>query len=434
MALRLACWGGRSFTRDGNKRAKPEEVAMVANINRREFLRYAMVGAAALGSGAVAGRYGLFGKPPARYGTRRRLAITEALVQMIDGTMVYHWDFEDLDELKPMPHFPGPLLQAIEGEEMEISIANHLPQVHGFRIPGVPGDAGAGIEIAPGETKLLDFIAPEGGSYIYYDHLNAPVNRVLGLHGPMIILPSTGNTPYSRPTPNIQRLFDDLGTEAHFPGQPWKPERTRIWIFHSIDPRFNAMAERGEPIDAAQFKDEFLPRYFTINGLSGAFAAHDHSTVPSGRIGQPHLLRIMDTGMTADSPHIHGNHVYLLARRDETGHLEVRENVFFIDTFTDEVSQCMDWLLPFIRPPDIPGDPSKPLRELLKMEFSLTLGGVSQSPLAFPMHGHNEQSQSAAGGNYPQGLVTGWEITGDLDGVPFPHADPDEKGGPPELH
>jgi hypothetical protein len=31
-----------------------------------------------------------------------------------------------------------------------------------------------------------------------------------------------------------------------------------------------------------------------------------------------------------------------------------------------------------------------------------------------------EMSQTAAGGNYPQGLVAHFEITGDLDGVDFP--------------
>ncbi|MBI4296333.1 MAG: hypothetical protein HY667_04360, partial [Chloroflexi bacterium] len=205
-------------------------------------------------------------------------------------------------------------------------------------------------------------------------------------------------------------------------------------LFSTVDTTFNAMAERGKSIDATRFKDEYLPRYFTINGESGAFASHNHHTTPEGRIGQPHLIRIMDAGMTADSPHIHGNHVYLLARRDTAGSNVIQENVVLVDTFTDEVSQCMDWLLPFIRPPDIPGDETIPLRQLVKNELALTLGGVGQSPLMYPMHGHNEQSQSAAGGNYPQGLVTGWIITGDLDGVNFPPSDPEEKGGPPEMH
>ncbi|MBI2852482.1 MAG: multicopper oxidase domain-containing protein [Chloroflexi bacterium] len=403
-------------------------------ISRRDFIRYGMTGLVVAAGTTALGRM----ITPRRNGNGTaivvRLAITEAMVEMVDHTFIYHWTFEDLGNPAHLPQLPGPLIQAIEGDPIELSITNRLPDVHGFRIPGVPGETGTGILVEPGQTKTIGFLAPEGGTYMYLDHLNEPVNRVLGLHGPMVVLPRTGNTPYSRPTPNVQKLFDDLGTAPHFPGEPWKAERTRIWVFHSKDPRFNAMAERGEKINAAVFREEFLPRYFTINGESGAYASHNHHTTPEGRIGQPHLIRIMDTGMNADSPHIHGNHVYLLARRDTTGDLNIPRNVLLVDTFTDEVAQCMDWLLPFIRPPDIPGDETIPLRKLVKDELALTLGGVGQSPIMFPMHGHNEQSQSAAGGNYPQGMVTGWIITGDLDGVDFPPSSPEEKGGPPMPH
>ncbi|MBI2858792.1 MAG: multicopper oxidase domain-containing protein [Chloroflexi bacterium] len=399
----------------------------MSQITRREFVRYAVVGAAALAGGVTGARYLPFGRRVV-YGQRRRLAMTEALVQMVDQSFVYHWAFEDLDGMPPAPSMPGPLIQAIEGEEVNITLTNNLPSAHGFRILGVPGEAGDGIVLEPGETRAIEFEAPEGGSYMYADHLNRPVNRVLGLHGPMIVMPKTGNTPYTRPTPAVQRLFNDLGTTEHFPGEPWKPERTRIWIFNTIDPHFNEDAQRGEPIDPVQYQAECLPRYFTVNGESGAYATHNHHTMTQGHIGQPHMVRIMNAGMGTDSPHHHANHVYLLARGGDRGR-RIEESVRFIDTFASEPGELMDWLVPFIRPPDIPGDKRMPLRMLLKNELSLTLGGVGQSPLKYPMHGHNELSQTAAGGNYPQGMVTHREIVGDLDGVEFPKSDPKEEGG-----
>ena len=33
-------------------------------------------------------------------------------------------------------------------------------------------------------------------------------------------------------------------------------------------------------------------------------------------------------------------------------------------------------------------------------------------PLYYPMHCHIEMSQTAAGGNYPQGMITHWEMLG----------------------
>jgi len=274
--------------------------------------------------------------------------------------------------------------------------------------------------LPPGGTRILRFTVPAAGSYLYVDPLNEPVNRVLGLHGALVVLPRSGNTPYTFPTEPVQRLFNDLGTSPHFPGEGWvfdpAARRSRIWLFSSIDPRFNGRAQRGETIDAAQFTDQFLPRYFTINGKSGVFASHDPDITPKGRIGQPHLIRILNAGMAAHSPHIHANHFYVLSVNNR-----VRDNLFFVDTFNIMPADRIDVLLPFIRPPDIAGDERTPLRELIPNELRL-VQITPQSPLLWPMHCHMEMSQTAAGGNYPQGLVTHLEITGDLDGTDFPVA------------
>lgn len=97
----------------------------------------------------------------------------------------------------------------------------------------------------------------------------------------------------------------------------------------------------------------------------------------------------------------------------------VQRNVVNIDTFTVGPTDTVDWLLPFIRPPDIPG-PDIPLRDLIPQELATVLI-TPQSPLEYPMHGHTEIDQTAAGGNYPQGMITHFTITGDLDKVPFPN-------------
>lgn len=344
-----------------------------------------------------------------------RLSITEALFEMVDGKLVYMWAFEDLDRVRnpgQLPRVPGPVLEATAGVPLTIEITNNLSREHSFAIPGLFASA----PIPPGTTIQLTIPIPadKAGTYLYLDPLNDPANRVLGLHGALVVRPATGNTPYSNPTTNLQRLFNDLGTTAQFPGEPWKRERTRIWLFHQVDPAVHAMAQQGvDPKEIAAFlktPGRFKPRYFTINGDSGAFAAHNHTIVPSGRIGQPHLIRILNAGLVTHSPHIHANHVYVLSVNNV-----LQGNVFLIDTWSMKPMDRVDWLLPYIRPPDIPGDPAKPLRDLLKTELAMVLGGVAQSPLRYAMHCHTEMSQTAAGGNYPQGLVTDFDITGDLD-------------------
>jgi FtsP/CotA-like multicopper oxidase with cupredoxin domain len=393
-------------------------------MKRRDFIKGGIVSVAALSLPSLAGcgsGGGEFLAYDGYVGVEVRLLISGALARMVDGQSVFMWAFTDLNQTDPSlqgPRVPGPVIDVEEGYPLRFTITNTADEVHGFAIPGVV-DMGV---IAPGQTKVqIVNSAPAAGTYMYFDPLNSPVNRVLGLHGAMVVRPSEGaTTPYSSPTANISRLFNDLGTSAEFPGEPWRADphlnRSRIWMFNSIDPFYNSLAQNGKPIDPAGFASRFLPRYFTINGRSGTFSSHDaEDIVPFGRIGQPHLIRILNAGMATHSPHLHANHFYVLAMNNV-----LRENVVLLDTFGLKPLDRVDWLVPFQRPPDIPGDRSAPLRALLANELKMVLGDVPQSPLEWPMHCHMEMSQTAAGGNYPQGMVTHWELTGDLDGVEFP--------------
>ena len=124
-----------------------------------------------------------------------------------------------------------------------------------------------------------------------------------------------------------------------------------------MDPRFNARVSKPtQVIDPADIPQNFLPRYFSISGKTGAFADEDPNIALEAFIGEPHLIRILNAGMQTQSPHIHANHVYVTAVNRV-----VQRNVVHVDTFTIGPTDTVDWLLPFIRPPDIPG-PDIPLR------------------------------------------------------------------------
>lgn len=380
-------------------------------ISRRTFIKYSSCGLAAIAVGSL--EFPPFFRFQAvAAGQSIDLGMEEALVEMIDKTQVFHWVYSS-----PLngPSFPGPVIFATTGDQITINLSNNLGEPHAFQVAGTDI---ASAPIPPGGMTTIRFMAPAGGTYLYLDPLNAPVNRVLGLHGVLVVLPRSGNTPYNFPTGTVQRLFDDLGTTQHFPGERWIPDpaanRSRIWLFSSIDPRFNQRVQRGETLDATQFTDQFLPRYFTINGKSGAFASHDPDITPKGRIGQPHLIRMLNAGMAAHSPHMHANHFYVISVNNK-----IKDNLFNLDTFSVMPMDRIDILLPFIRPPDIAGDERILLRDLIPNELKLVLI-TPQAPLAWPMHCHMEMSQTAAGGNYPQGLVTHLEITGDVDGIDFP--------------
>ena len=406
-------------------------------MQRREFIKYGMTGLAAIAVGGL-GIPPIFPRQADAANLLVDLSMETASVEMVDSTLVFHWVFSSP---QTGPSFPGPVIFATQGDVITLRVTNNLPQDHGFRIVGTNIQISA---INPGQTKAVRFAVPPAGTYLYVDPLNAPVNRVLGLHGAFIVLPKyqagtranpDNPTPYSLPTPNVKKLFRDLGHTAHFPGDPWiavRPNnvppnqgmdpslerylyRSRIWLFTQVDPRFNARVSQGQVISPADISQNFLPRYFYISGKTGAFADEDPNIAIEAFIGEPHLIRILNAGIQTHSPHIHANHVYVTAVNRV-----VQKNVVNIDTFTVGPTDTVDWLLPCIRPPDIPGGPDIPLRTLIPQELALiSKNNLPQKPLMYPMHGHTEIDQTAAGGNYPQGLITKWVILGDVDKVPF---------------
>jgi hypothetical protein len=391
-------------------------------MDRRDFLKIGGMAAVAFGGAAGAGLL----RPSATLAADATLELTmvEADAEMVDGVIVRSWAYRSNAVAGGSllgARIPGPVLLATEGDTLRLRIRNEVPSggPHGFAIEGVV-DSGP---LAPGEEVALSFRAPAAGTYLYCDPLNAPVNRVMGLHGALVVLPPPVGfrTPYRAPTPTVRRLFDDLGTTDHFPGHFWDRERNAVWIFATVDPLKNALAAASAgPLDPAAFRQGYLPQYFTINGKSGFFAAqhgaaggdHDHGGAgPSpdaqaaisihGNVGQPCLIRTLNAGMMCHSPHIHGNHVYLLA----SGGL-VLDDLELVDTWTLYPGERKDVLLPYVRPPDIPDE-----------SWLRFLRGENQElfPLLFPMHDHNEISNTAAGGNYPQGLATHFQLDGPVD-------------------
>jgi hypothetical protein len=404
-------------------------------MERREFIKMGMTGLAYITASMAAG--GIASKNAfAGIGIVIDFTMEEVMFEMVDKRPVYHWAFKD--SILGF-RIPAPVIVAVEGDLLQIRVTNRLPGgVHSFAIPGIV-DSGV---IPFGQTREALFSAPPAGTYMYLDPLDAPKNRVMGLHGVLVVLPLTGNAPYSNPTPAVQNLFDHLGTadwspgrgSAHFPGHPWDPDRHFIWVFETVDSVKNAAVRANPNMTGAQFQSGYLPDYFLISGKSGFFLSHDENIGPHGNVGQPAIIRAINAGMSDQSPHIHGNHVYVLSENNAleqrnlptphpaNGH--VHDNVILLDVWTLSPGDRKDVLLPFIRPPDIPDDRDVDFNSApLDLAERVGRGGSEKAwppieepfPISYPMHDHNELSQTAAHGNYPQGAVLHFNIEGDID-------------------
>ena len=361
-------------------------------MNRRQFLAYGGVSAAGLSAPTLA----FAQTTPVDFD----LTIEPVDVELIDGRVVYMLLYYADDRATPRP-----TMRTVEGETIAIRVRNNAPLAHGFAIPGIP--AASTGPIAPGATATVVFTAPQAGSYLYLDPLNAPAHRLLGLHGAFVIEPRDGRTPSgvatpfssSAITPAVATLFESFSEDStRFPGDPWKPGREKIWLFTQVDPLLCEQAEMGRTIVGTTVQRTFRARYFTINGLSGFDASEEPTIKPKGYVGEPLLIRTMNAGRNTHSPHIHGNHILECTTNDASGAVVVQSNVIERDSWSLGPLDRKDVMLPFERPQDIPPAVWPPKEEPF--------------PLRYAMHCHIEMSQTAGGGNYPQGLTTHWELLG----------------------
>jgi FtsP/CotA-like multicopper oxidase with cupredoxin domain len=324
---------------------------MAGTFTRRGFLGRAAGGVAAT---ALGGALVAHGRAEAQ-AVDVRLFVNDGFVALPGGKQLYHRGFGAAHD---DPGMPASVLRAIEGDRLTVSVTNTLDEPHGFAIEGLV-DSGP---IAPGATTTVRFDAPRAGTYLYSDPLGAPVNRVLGLHGAMVVAPAgAASVPFAG-GPRFVREF--------------------VWVFTCIDTGWSEQARLGQRVDVAGFR----PDVFLLNGRFGDFSSKAVDTTPHGRVGEATLVRMLNAGLTVKSIHFHGNHVRVLARNRRPPPVVMNKDTVFVDR-----GEIVDVLLPYKPPPDA----FPPTR-------------VSN----FPVHDHQEMTQTLHGGLYPNGLLTDWHLEG----------------------
>ena len=335
-------------------------------MQRRKFLKVSGAGlaTAALGSGLLSW------VPRSEAATiSKTYYITEGTRTMPDGVVVY---FQSFSNAAGTLTIPGASMTCQEGDTLDITVVNNLAEPHSFVIEGlVPGDpplASTG-SIASGATGTISYTVPSGsaGSYLFYDDVT-PYNRFLGLFGGLAIMPSGSSTELYAGSPTFKKQL--------------------FWIFNDIDPALNSAVQRNAVVPTT-----YIPRYFTINGLTslppGApgytdytkNALYDPRTKLKGFIGDRTLVRMMNAGMCSHSMHVHANHMEWLTNNGVVRDSVWKKDVLYIRNNLGKV----DAIYPFNPPPDA-------YPPVTKGEF--------------PMHLHDEMSQTAGGGLYQFGAMT----------------------------
>lgn len=335
-------------------------------MERRSFIKLggSTVASAVLGSGLLSW------VPRSEAATiSKTFYITGGTRVMPDGVSVY---FKGYSSSPTGLDVPGASMICQEGDLLQITVENRLTVTHNFVIAGLKSSDAALAstgDIAPGGSKTLTYTIPTGkaGTYLFYDNKTS-YNIFLGLHGGLAIMPAGSSTQAYSGSPTFKKQL--------------------FWVLNDIDPALNRAVQQGTTVPTS-----FTPRYFTINGLSsrppGApdhgnpaiDALYDPRSRLSGYVGDRTLVRMLNAGMCSHAVHTHGNHMEWLTDRGT-----VRSAVWKKDTiYLRNGRGKIDAIFPFEAPPD-----AYP---------TVTKGH-------YPMHLHDEMSQTAGGGMYQFGSMT----------------------------
>ncbi len=339
--------------------------------------------------------------------------ITEGELNMMDatgvGTLVPFRSF-NINDVAGELNVPGKAMIVNQGDTVEITIVNRLQSVHNFTINHIVNGvnvviADSGV-IPAGETRVVSFTAGEPGTYRYEDATivnKMKLNSMVGMHGGFAVMPidvNSGNPISNQLTVGSRKFVQQL-----------------FWVFNDVDPRFNNSIINGTALGGGY---KFTPQYFTMNGLSGRPPApqngspvvspgygdpefdsmHDPRSMLVGALGDRALMRCINFGMAKHSMHIHANHLEWLT---ENGNMvDGMMDADPVQTTKDVIplngrGGLCDVIYPFDPPPDSYPEFTEATVQLAKDEGR---------KIAYPMHFHDEMTQSAKGGSYLFGTMT----------------------------
>jgi FtsP/CotA-like multicopper oxidase with cupredoxin domain len=136
---------------------------------------------------------------------------------------------------------PGPELRVNQGDRVQVTLVNHLPESttlhwHGVVLPNAE-DGVAGVTqdaVAPGAEYTYEFVAREPGTYWYHSHQQTEEQLPRGLFGALVVIPRSGAAPQQRDYTVL--LHGDSGQVSingeadnlHLDAQPGETVRLRL--------------------------------------------------------------------------------------------------------------------------------------------------------------------------------------------------------------
>jgi Multicopper oxidase len=197
-------------------------------------------------------------------------AVTGTATMAVGQPAVTVWGYQPTNTAATRPG--GPTLTVTVGDVVNITLHNEVGEPTGLLVQGqsmVPDLTGVG----DGGQTTYSFTAGRPGTFLYEAAPlpNAQHQTAMGLHGALVVLPTTAGQAYGDPS----TAYDD----------------DEVLVLGEIDP---ALSNAANP--AAFDMRKFAPKYFTINGL-----AYPNTTPITAAADSTELLRYVNAGVTYHS-------------------------------------------------------------------------------------------------------------------------------------
>jgi FtsP/CotA-like multicopper oxidase with cupredoxin domain len=289
---------------------------------------------------------------PGITGPTFNLVAKTAFITQPDGSLIYSWGYGcNGNPTGYLPgaiatkfchdmQIPGPTLIVREGDAVQVTLTNNLPNAAGntsILFPGFNVTATGGVnglltkEAAPGNPVTYAFKATTPGTHSYYSGTQGDLQVEMGLYGAIIVLPSStpaGCTAVGALPAHYLDEHDFRLAAAAYDNSKTCYDREYLFQFSEMDPRIHRQAEEQAGRDCTDCMnvatEPYHPAFFMINGRSmpdlmdpnyaPEYPHQPYNGNPHMHPGELVLLRIIGQGRWQHPFHEHGNHVRVLAR------------------------------------------------------------------------------------------------------------------------
>lgn len=137
------------------------------------------------------------------------LEVKEVIAETAPGVVVNYWTFNGT--------VPGPMLRVRVGDSVRLTLSNNPENIHHHSIDlhATTGPGGGAVltNVAPGESKTMEFKALNPGLFVYHcAHPNVATHMAHGMYGLILVEPEGG-------LPKVDREFYVMQGELYTKGE-----------------------------------------------------------------------------------------------------------------------------------------------------------------------------------------------------------------------